>query len=214
MKLCDTYVRIMRESLQCLCVPDDTPDALKNIVLVGAEPASFDYGFLHLFSEQEQRLYDQRHGHDGQEAMALGAVDQDKLISALQRLHRLSIQVAENFSLSLVNKQKEYGGENFLDGTHKADLVITCDVWGAGKVRSRGAVTVDDRHHVQGIWAKAAKESGAKVIMTIDNYGGSLDAHAFVGEDFPFVKRENQHDTLFAKDYPVPPHLKVGVWTP
>ena len=132
---------------------------------------------------------------------------------ALELCVTLSIAVSPTFKPWILNLN-EAGEGNFLTATGSADLVVLCClyngaspkiIWGGLFADSDGARQADE-HRIEGVWHKAAKGFGARVIVT---YGGHHEVNAStflpaLGEvnDYRVYERFSDtglHDPMHAK---------------
>ena len=150
---------------------------LTDIMMVGAEP---DFG-----SDNEENGY-------------FGCYDIEYLKGALHDLHDLSIPVAEQFRVSVVNMAPEWGGEDFLapEFNRSCDVLIICHIPKDGALSHAQFFTpFSPQNRTSGYdngidaWHKAALKTGAKAVIAC---GGKSEVgeNDFKAPDFRGLRRQ------------------------
>lgn len=113
--------------------------------------------------------------------LMVGAIPENGGVSSADRMHlrqclldlrAANVNVSPDFEVSVANIDPRFGGEDFLKGGHKADVVALCYVFnppfrGHGENTRYGTLAVSPDHFQDRAWHDAAINSGARAVWTM-----------------------------------------------
>lgn len=106
------------------------------------------------------------------EAGELSANDTAYFFWAFHALHRAGIPVSPDFTVDTINMDPVHGGEDFLTGDYRADILMACWMYDPlihekQYISSQGACMSSSQALIRGIWYEKAVAAQAKAICTV-----------------------------------------------
>lgn len=151
--------------------------------------------------------------NDPANARHLNSADRQWLSSALLALRQHKIPYDPDLDVSVVNIEPDQGGEDFLKGEYKADLVVFCYVFNPPdrpyfKNNADGFFSISNDHHKDKIWHDQTVKTGARAAFVVGGHTEINDSHIRNGwaeaagkPHFKLIENEIDFSLLCRNDY-------------